>query len=141
VWVDPEPRIDFCSWIKASAKRVLVLGQTLDGVVFGFFVNCPLSGDLGLEDTALESAIFILEHPTGEQRKWQVQDPSYDVMLSKDGLDLGAGLCINTSGWLCIGHAPEFGMTEEDASLISLKPADDDGRSCAVIVRWELWSV
>jgi hypothetical protein len=44
VWADPEPRIDSCSWMRASAEGMLFLGQTLDGVVFGFFANCPPSG-------------------------------------------------------------------------------------------------
>jgi hypothetical protein len=69
VWADPGPRIDFGSWMKAVAQRVLFLGQTLDGVVLGFFANCPLSGEDEGEDQALKSAIFVLEHPTGEQRK------------------------------------------------------------------------
>jgi hypothetical protein len=77
VWADPEPRIDLCSWLMASAKPVLVLAQTVpDGVVFGFFANCPLSGEGRGRDPALKSAIFVLEHPTGEQRKWQVQVPN-----------------------------------------------------------------
>jgi hypothetical protein len=141
VWADPEPRIDLCSWMKASAKRVLFLTQTLDGVVFGFFANCPLSGEVAAEDPALKSAIFVLEHPTGEQRKWQVQVPNYDVILSEEGLELGAGLCIDTDGCLDICPAPEFGMTEVDSSFITLRPADDDGWSSIQILRWELWSV
>jgi hypothetical protein len=142
VWADPEPRIDFCSWMKASAKRVLFLAQTRsDGVVFGFFANCPLSGEGGGRDPALKSAIFVLEHPTGEQRKWQVQVPNYDVILNGQDALLGAGLYIAASGWMSMGPAPEFGMTEVDASFITPRPAVDHGWSWAQIVHWELWSV
>jgi hypothetical protein len=141
VFDDPEPRIDFSSWMKASAKRVLLIGQTFDGVVFGFFANCPLSGEGGGRDPALKSAIFVLEHPTGEQRKWQAQVPDYDVMLSEEGLELGAGLYFDPNGQLYTGPAPEFGMTEVDASFVTLKPPNDDGWPWAQIIHWELWSV
>jgi hypothetical protein len=142
LWADPEPRIDFRSWMKVSAKRVLFLAQTGDGVVFGFFANCPLSGEDGGRDPALKSAILVLEHPTGEQRKWQVQVPSYDVMLREEGLGPGgAGFGINTGGYLFMGRAPEFGMTEVDASFINLKRPNDDGWPWAEILHWELWSV
>jgi hypothetical protein len=44
----------------------------------------------GGRDPALKSAIFVLEHPTGEQREWQVRVPNYDVMLSEEALKIGA---------------------------------------------------
>jgi hypothetical protein len=144
MWANPKPRIDSCSWMKASAKRALFLAQTLEGVVVGFFANCPLSGDAVVEDPALKSAIVVFEHPTGEQRKWQVQVPNYHVMLSEGGLELGgrgAGLCIAASGYLSTCPAPQFGVTEADASFITPRPADNHGWSWTEIRRWELWSV
>jgi hypothetical protein len=62
-------------------------------------------------------------------------------MLSEGILVLGAGLCTDSGGWLYIGPAPEFGMTEVEASFITLRPADDHGRSWTQILYWELWSV
>jgi hypothetical protein len=50
---------------KALAQRVLSLAQIRGGVVFGFFANCPPPGAVRVDDPALESAIFLLEHPTG----------------------------------------------------------------------------
>jgi hypothetical protein len=82
---------------KALHERSLLLAQLQGGVVLGIFANCPLSDPVA-SDPALKSAIFVLEHPTGEQRKWQAQVPNYDVMLNEEGLELGAGLCVDTSG-------------------------------------------
>jgi hypothetical protein len=126
---------------KVPASHVLFLGQTHDGVVFGFHANCPLSGDVRRRDPALKSAIFVLEHPTGEQRKWQLQDANYDVSLSEEFLDVGVGFSVDSLGWLYCGQAPEFGMMEEDASFISVRPAGHEEWLLAQIDRWELWSV
>jgi hypothetical protein len=140
-WVDLGQRIDLASMTKAPVKRVLFLGQTLDGVVFGFFANCPLSGAVRGRDPTLKSAIFVLEHPTGGQRKWQLQSPNCEIDASDEFLQFGTGLSLHSGGTLCIECAPEFGMTQEDASFISLEPAGDDGLSISVVRRWELWGV
>jgi hypothetical protein len=142
VFADPKPRIDFRSWMKASAKRVLFLAQTLDGVVFGFFANSPISAAVGERDPALKSAVFVLEHPTGEQRKWQLRNPDYRIDVTKEALWFGTGLLVHAVGVVVFTRpAPEFGMTEVDANFVSLRPADNDGQSVALIDRWELWSV
>jgi hypothetical protein len=126
----------------APPKRVLFLAQTVDGVVFGFFANCPLSGEGGGRDPALKSALFVLDHPTFEQRKWQLQNPNYRARAFADKcVCFGTGLMVTANGGLMIAPAPEFGMTEVDASFVSLRPASKDGRSFGRIVRWELWSV
>jgi hypothetical protein len=141
VWTDLAPRIDIASWADVPAERVLFLAQTLDGVVFGFFANCPLSGAVQGWDPALKSAIFVLEHPTDEQRKWQLQNRYYGVAVSEGVMCFGTGLLVDAVGFLHSGRSPEFGMTEVDASCLSLEPAGDDGWSSAQIGRWELWSV
>jgi hypothetical protein len=140
-WADPEPRVDISLLTMASASRVLFLGQTQDGVVFGFFANCPLSGDVRQMDPALQSAIFVLEHPTGEQRKWQHRDPNHVVGEVQGFLLFGEGFWVNAGGFLLSGPAPDFGMTEVDASFITLRPPNDHGWSWAQILHWELWSV
>jgi hypothetical protein len=63
----PAPGVDLLAMIKGSAQRVLFLGQAgqADGVVFGLFANCPLSGDARGRDPALKSAFLALEHPHG----------------------------------------------------------------------------
>jgi hypothetical protein len=74
-WADPAPRIDLSSLKRVRAKRMLFLGQTLGGEVFGAFANRPLSRHVRGRDPALTSAIFVLEHPTGEQRRWHCAEP------------------------------------------------------------------
>jgi hypothetical protein len=140
---DPGPRIDFSSMTKTPAGRVLFIGQAgqYDGIVFGFFANCPLAGAVRGRDPALKSVIFVLEHPTGEQRKWQLRDPDYDITMREGCLWYGDGFCVHPFGFLRSGPAPEFGMTEVEASFVTLKPADSDGWSLAQTDRWELWSV
>jgi hypothetical protein len=141
VWTDLAPRIDIASWAEVPAQRVMFLAQTLDGVVFGFFANCPLSGAVQGRDPALMSAIFVLEHPTDEQRKWQLQNPNYDVAVSSWSLRFGRGMEIHRVGAVLTKPAPEFGMAWTDAIFVSLQPAGDGGWSSAQIGRWELWSV
>jgi hypothetical protein len=141
VWVDPAPRIDLLSLTTGPAKRVLFLGQTLDGVVFGTFTNCPLSGGVQRMDRALKSAIFVLEHPTGQQRKWRLQNPHCAIGVTERFLCVGAGFCVGAVGFLYVGRAREFGMTEVDASFIGLAPAVRGVWSAAQNDRWELWSV
>jgi hypothetical protein len=133
--------MDVSSFTRAPAERVLFLGQVQGGVVFGTFANCPLSRDVTGRDPALRSAIFVLEHPTGVQRKWQLQDPNYTVTMSERFLWFGAGFCVDFWGYLHCGCALEFGMREADASFISLKPSGNGGWSLTQIIRWELWSV
>jgi hypothetical protein len=141
VWAATAPRIDFSLLTKEPAKRVLLVGQTLNGVVFGFFANNPLVGAIRRRDPALKSTIFVLEHPTEEQRKWQLQDPNYDVLVNERWLRFGAGFCVDAVGCLHIGRAPEFGMTELDASFICLKPTGQSEWSHTEVICWELWSV
>jgi hypothetical protein len=90
-------------------------------VVFVFFANCPLSGAVRRRDPTLQSAIFVLEHATGEQRKWQLQDPNYCVAVWNEYMAFGTGLSVCDLGYLWSRSAPEFGMTDADASFISLK--------------------
>jgi hypothetical protein len=141
LWGGSLPGSDFSSLMRAPPERVLFLGQTPEGVVFGGFANCRLSRVVRVEDPSLRSAIFVLEHPTGRQRKWQLRNPSYDATVDEECMWLGVGLLICAVGGLLIGSAPEFGMTEVDASFVSLKPCASDGWSLAGIDRWELWSV
>jgi hypothetical protein len=89
----------------------------------------------------LKSAIFVLEHPTGEQRKWQLQNQDYPAIVDKECVYFGTGLEIYGAGWLFTRPAPEFGMTEGDASFITQDQPDDHGLSLTQIIRWELWSV
>jgi hypothetical protein len=140
-WGEAAPRIDFSSLAKALAKRVLFLTQTQGGVVFGFFANCPLSGAVRGSDPAPNSAIFVLEHPTGEQRRWQLQEPNCEITVNEEFLWFGAGLLVHAVGCLFNGRAPEFGMTEVDAGFVSLKWAWHEGRFMSRILRWEVWSV
>jgi hypothetical protein len=139
IWAESGPADDFSSLTKSLHKRVLFLAQLQGGVMLGLFANLPLVGRFG-RDRALKSAIFVLEHPTGEQRKWQLQKPSYRVRLDGKRVYFGKGLSVYAAGGVWIRSAPEFGM-REDASFISLKPADGGGWSFACIDRWELWSV
>jgi hypothetical protein len=141
-WSEATPRIDVCALDWTPAKRVLFLVQAgHEGVVFGFFANCPFSGEMGGRDPALKSAIYMLEHPTGEQRKWQLQNPNYAITVTERRLLFGAGFWVSANGWLYSGRAPEFGLTEVDASFICLRPTDNRGWSRTQIIRWELWSV
>jgi hypothetical protein len=104
---DPAPRIDLSSLSKTPAERVWFLGLTLEGVVFGLFAHCPLSGDIRQRrDPALKSAMIVLEHPTSEQRKWQLQDPNCEVTVNEGPLGFGVGFCVNAAGYLCIGPHP-----------------------------------
>jgi hypothetical protein len=140
-WADPAPRIDLSPLVRTPVERALFIGQTLGGVVFGTFANSPLSREFEGRDPALRSAIFVLEHPTGLQRKWQLQNPDYVIAVIDGCLRFGTGFCVHASGWLYSRGAPEFGMTEEEASVISLRQAGHDGWSFAQIDHWELWRV
>jgi hypothetical protein len=110
-----------------DAEHVLFLGQTLEGVVFGSFANSSLSGDVQRSGPALRSAIFVVEHPTGGQRNWQPQDANYAITVCKKDLWVGTGFCVDASGFVLAGRAPEFGMGEVDASFITLRPAMNGG--------------
>jgi hypothetical protein len=140
-WANLEAQGDLSSFARATAKRVLFLAQLQGGVVLGFFANCPVSVDGGGRDPALKSAIFVLEHPTGEQRKWRLQNPNYPSRVDETFVWFGTGLFVYAVGGLLMRSAPEFGITEVDASFVSLKPAGDGGWFFARIDRWELWSV
>jgi hypothetical protein len=140
-WTNPAPRIDLALMTKMPVERALLLAQAWGGVVFGAFANCPLCRGVPGRDPEMKSAIFVLEHPTGEQRKWHLQNGNYEVMASEDDLWFGTGFCIDNAGFLHSGRAPEFGMTEVDASFICLEGADDDGWAATQIDHWELWSV
>jgi hypothetical protein len=140
-WADPAPRIDLASMTTTPAKRVLFLAQAVGGVVVGAFANCPLSRDVRGRDPALRSAVFVLEHPAGEQRKWQLQDADYEVTVSREDLSFGAGFGVDVFGYLDIGSAREFDMTEVDASFICLRLADKHGWCYTQIICWELLSV
>jgi hypothetical protein len=142
-WGDPEPRIDLASLTKDSADggRVLFLGQTQAGVVVGAFANRPLSRDVQEGDPALKSAIFVLEHPAGEQRKWQATDPTHAVPVGEKFFWFASGLCVGALGYLYARAAPEFRITAVDASFITMKQGGKDGWSMTQILRWELWSV
>jgi hypothetical protein len=84
----------------------------------------------------LKSAIFVFEHPTGEQRKWQLQNPNCEIDVNDEFLWFGEGLLIGTD-W----KRADFGMTELDAGFISLQPAGNDGWSAARMLRMEPWGV
>jgi hypothetical protein len=140
-WGDPAPRMDVSSFTKSHAKRVLFVGQKPGGVVFGAFANCPLARGVRGRDPDLRSAICVLEHPTGEQRKWQLQNPNCIITVSERFVWFGAGFCVDAFGYLHCGLAAEFGMTEADTGFVSLKPVGNDGWSLTPILRWELWSV
>jgi hypothetical protein len=139
-WIWSGPRKDFSSLVSSPVERVLFLAQTFDGVAFGFFANGPLSGPVG-RDPALKSVIFVLEHPTGEQRKWQLQNPLYGVTMGEEYLLFATGLWIESCGLLLGGCAPQFGMTEVDASFITMMPPGQGGFSSARMSRWEVWSL
>jgi hypothetical protein len=85
--------------------------------------------------------LFVLEHPTGERRKWGLQDADYELTVSGDDLSFGAGFSVDVFGYLDIGPAPEFKMTEVDASFICLRLAGKHGWCYTQIISWELWSV
>jgi hypothetical protein len=70
-----------------------------------------------------------------------LQDPNCEVAVSEEFMRFGTGLVVGAVEYLFTRPAPEFGMTEEDASFVSLKPADGGGWSFACLDRWELWSV
>jgi hypothetical protein len=119
----------------------LLLGQALGEIVFGAFANCPLARDVGGGDPALKSSVFILEHPTGEQRKWQLQNANYEVTVREGFWWFGTGFCVGAFGDMGSRCAPEFGRTEDDARFICLDPIDEHGWASTQIISWELWSV
>jgi hypothetical protein len=80
-WGEPAPRIEFASLTRAIAP-VLLVAQVEGGVVVGFLAKCPLLGAVRGRDPALKSAIFVLEHPTREQRKWQLQSPICEAAVN-----------------------------------------------------------
>jgi hypothetical protein len=139
-WADPTPRIDLVSLTRVLAKRVLFLGQTQSGVLFGFFAYCEPSSFLWRSDPDLKSSIFVLEHPTGEQRKWRVRIPCA-FGLNEEFLWFGPGFGVDASGHLHCGPTPEFGMTEGDVSFLCLDRPIRDGWSRTQVDRWELWVV
>jgi hypothetical protein len=140
-WADPGPRIDLASWATTPATRVLFLVQTLAGAVVGVFANCPLSAGFGRRDPALKSAIFVLEHPTGKQQKWQLRDPNCAIVVTERFLRIGPGFSVDALAYLSCHRAPEFEMTDVDAGFISLRSTRRNGWSIDQILRWELWGV
>jgi hypothetical protein len=119
------------------------LGQTeqQDGVVFGLFANCPLLGGVRRVDPDVQSAVFVLEHPTEEQRKWQLQNPNYDLTVRGAFLWFRADFCVHVAGFMHARDAPESGMSTVYTRFMSLKPPGPSGWSLAQIERWELWRV
>jgi hypothetical protein len=96
----------------ATPNGVLLLGQGQGGVVFGAFANCPLIHGVSGKGRTLNSTIFVLEHPTGEQRKWELRNIYYTIRLNERFLWFGTGLGVSAIGFLHTGSAPEFGRTE-----------------------------
>jgi hypothetical protein len=85
--------------------------------------------------------VFVFEHPAGEQRTWQLQNADYEVTVSGEDLSFGAGFGVDVFGYLDVGPAREFEMTEVDASFICLRRTDKHGWCYTQIICWELWSV
>jgi hypothetical protein len=139
-WADPAPRSDLASLSRVLTKRVLFLGQTQSGVVFGFFAYREPSSFLWRNDPDWKSSIFVLEHPTGEQRRWRIRTPGA-VGLNEMYLWFGSGFGVDACGHLQCGPTPEFGMTEGDVSFLCLDRPIRDGWSYTQVDRWELWVV
>jgi hypothetical protein len=111
--------------VTAAMGRVLALFQTLPGV----FVSVGRAGDG-------PSSIFVLEHPTREQRIWQHPFPAF-FAGREGGLSLGRGVSVTPRGWLVIdGRAS---MKGKDASFIAAEGSAYPFR--VQVQRWEVWEL
>jgi hypothetical protein len=121
-WADQ--RIDLSSMTRAPAEGALSIGQgELMERSSASFANGPLSRAGRGGDPTLEGAIFALEHSTGKQRKWQLQNANYVTGVNEEFLWFGTGFFANSLGCLLCRYAPEFAMRDADVGFINVQPA------------------
>jgi hypothetical protein len=127
-------------WLFGRQQSVLLV-ETETGVVCGGFANSSwvLGGVPASDD--MSSTYFVLQHPSGETRKWTKSGPDarYAEGGSKGFMCFGDGrLMISEGGW--IGTEAGEELSEEDAVFICGGGQYGDAM-VAGITQWEFWRV
>jgi hypothetical protein len=149
----PRPELLVAGWLRSTAERILprwlfgrqrsvLLVETETGVICGGFADgvWVLEGDPA--DEEMSSTYFVLQHPSGETRKWTKTGADARSATAKTPcpfMCFGAGrLVIYTMGIIATSAGEE--LSEEDA--VFLRGGGQHGYATeARILRWEFWHV
>jgi hypothetical protein len=148
----PSPELLVGGWFRSTAEMILprwlfggqqsvLLVETETGVVCGGFADSSwvLGGVPARDD--MSSTYFVLQHPSGETRKWTKSGP--DARYAEDG----------PKGFMCFGDGRlvicEVGLmgaeagdelSEEDAVFVC-GGGQEGHPTMARITQWEFWRV
>jgi hypothetical protein len=142
-WGAPTPRIDLSELLKVE-RRLLLLLQTSEGVLCGAFANCEISWGPWVSDSDLKTCFFVLEHPTGQQRKWQLQIAQLAFRLDPPrrggGVRVGSDVLLSDEGYLCCRAGRGLLLTGDDTLLVCVQDTVP-GREETQVTRWEAWEL
>jgi hypothetical protein len=118
-------------------EQSLLLVETVTGVVCGGFADSAWVLDAPAKD-GLSSTYFVLEHPSGETRKWTKtgEDARYATAREPVPFIGFGGLIICARGVILASAGAE--LSEEDAVFIC-GGTQTRGAIMAEILRWEFW--
>jgi hypothetical protein len=137
---DPLRRIEF--GLLKDAAGLVTLVQTVEGVVLGAFTPSLNRGDAAVSDPTLRTAVFVLEHPSGEQRVWRIRDPADAFRLTADVIGFGGAVLITYMGGVCCRARPSMSLTAEDARFMSAGGRFEQRFDWLTrALRWEFWDV
>jgi hypothetical protein len=138
-WADVRPRIEFGPL--RDVPGLIAIFQTMDGVVLGAFTPCRNPGGAEVPDPTLKTTVFVLEHPSGEQRFWTIRDPANGFGLDPLCVSFGDAFAVTWSGYLLCAARPSMSFTAYDAQFMCAGGREQDGVWRAGITRWEFWGV
>jgi hypothetical protein len=140
---DPRRHIDFTAF--QGVRRLLVLVETVAGVVVGGFANCELGFMCFPSDPELRTAILRLEHPEVGPQSWRLNVPFFAAGLMNWEVTFGRGMTLREPGLLLAAATRDFALMEKDAYSLAGegREADRKGRDgwwVARVRRWEAWA-
>jgi hypothetical protein len=138
-WAGPLHRIDLGP-LKDAAGLIMIF-QTVSGVVTGVFTPCQNPGGDYVPDSTLTTAMFVLEHPSGEQRLWRSRGPLNAFVPDPTFVSFDDAVVVMSSGHLGCRARPSMGLTTEDARFVCSGGIERAGHCMAGVLRWEYWRV
>jgi hypothetical protein len=145
----PPPAMLVSGWFRNIAERILprwlvgrqqsvLLVETATGVVCGGFADSAWVLEGVPANDRMSSTYFVLEHPSGETRKWTKTGPDARFATTRGSVPFMrfGGLAVGAMGVMMTLAGAE--LSEEDAVFICV--GGQAGRATgARILRWEFW--
>jgi hypothetical protein len=124
-------------WLVGRQQSVLLV-ETATGVVCGGLADSAWVLKGVPANDGLSSTYFVLEHPSGETRKWTVTGPNARYATARGPVPFMCfgGLILCAAG--VIATLPGTELSEEDAVFIR-GGGQVGGAPGARIMRWEFW--